>query len=296
MEYGVMHAYDLFKHNISSSVFYSDIRNETQVWHKEAKTYWNDLFSKYRCYLDTKFIGQMSCDPIACLWELTLLNYFDSQTNMVLLQIPGKKKNIAPEYCVSYGNTPFYVEATSPDVGSSGLAIPFRKFIEASKVDADEYMQQYRTRIINSFSDKAKKYKKFIDEKGGSLVIAITMAKVPLLLRVIHKHQYIIELSCFFNLSPYGGLEEFIYKDNAKNVKIETNLFETDKYSYVSAVLISYSDIVFFPDREEYGCSLQLGSCKNDFLLVHNPRAPEEIRLPYGILPIATEKQIKKIL
>lgn len=101
---------------------YKAFKDELCLWHKEAKGYWNQLAEKYQPYLDTNFVSQFPEKCIDRLWELTLIQYMDSQsTNGVqLVNFPVKKNTSKPDFCFSFQGQQFHCEATCASGGDSG--------------------------------------------------------------------------------------------------------------------------------------------------------------------------------
>lgn len=111
-----------------------------------------------------------------------------------------------------------------------------------------------------------------------------------------------VDLSCFFPCSPYstmlinntGQVQDTFHEYNPSFVKstnhdasISVDIFSNEKFSHVSAVLISYSWQALFPDLSEYNQLLRSGFSDNDFILIHNPFT--SVPLKEGILPVQSE-------
>ncbi|OGT43635.1 MAG: hypothetical protein A3F13_06760 [Gammaproteobacteria bacterium RIFCSPHIGHO2_12_FULL_40_19] len=79
---------------------------------------------------------------------------------------------------------------------------------------------------------------------------------------------------------------EKVTKKTDKPTPIKIDYFANDEYSHISAILISYNGCVFFPDIDQF-LLLNWASCKNDYMLVHNPFA--RVKLPVGFFNVLRE-------
>lgn len=110
-----------------------------------------------------------------------------------------------------------------------------------------------------------------------------------------------IDLSCFFPISPYmtmdidqsGSVQDTYHafspsfaKGNKKGSTINVNIFSTNEFSHVSAVIISRNWPALFPKLPRHQL-LNYDAHGNDFMLIHNPFAAKKLQL--CALPVERE-------
>ena len=216
------------------------------------------------------------------------------------------KKKKSPDFCFETNGCRYYLEADAPDAGNA----------RELKVSLDEIngkarqtpIVSYKERICSALDIKGNiKYYDgatpgYISHMGDNagLIIAISMAKIPFFNQPL---DYRVDLSCIFSLSPMKipiireddkHFLGFPYYDHAPafvklktDSLIKTDYFTNDNFSHISAVLISHSGWVFFPDIDQYDLPVSWGKCRNDYILIHNPFA--KVPLPRGLFPVYRE-------
>ena len=140
-------------------------------------------------------------------------------------------------------------------------------------------------------------YKEVIRDSG--YVVAISMAKINFINQPLN---WRIDLSCFFPISPYmtlnidssNGVQDTYHAYNPSfnkcqnnSSKINVDIFSDEKYSHISAVLISHWWQVLFPELSAHERFLIYGVNDNDFMLIHNRFA--SVPLDSGLLPVERE-------
>lgn len=296
---------------------YNYLKKDNISWHPLARKHINSVYNKYKKLLDDKFITQFPNDLLSCLWELKLLEYFQHQKQgeIVLTQ---KGKIPLPDYKWIIGGKTYYIEAicTSPGLLES---YPYlNSELSSSNLVRDSSIghHEYRERLAGAFREKASckydpyacdpnickhiqkvGYKEVIGDDG--YIIAVSMAKIHFFNQ---PNNWRVDLSCFYPCSPYTTLDidrsgkvhdtyhayiPSITKSSKQDALINVDIFANEKYSHVSAVLISHAWQVLFPDLSKYERSLIFGPCDNDFMLIHNPFAL--VPLKEGIIPVERE-------
>lgn len=285
---------NLFEEDKNAEPMYMYILNEALPWHKEAKRYWNQLFQEYEQFLDKKFRQQFPSNIINSLWELTLVHYLASQTNhgVELLPILGKDKISTPDFLFSHEDQKFYVEAICPSLGHHKNFPEINRPLsdisgKARKVPINEYRSRLTSatfeKVVNKYdpppdenAKKKKGYKITINNDG--FIIAISMATIPFF------HQPGMPAIDIGSFIPNPSTQVTPKNHNGSEIDI---FFRNDKYSYVSAVLISHHWPVFFPDLDKFG-EITWKNCRNDFLLLHNPYA--KVPLAHNVFPCLNER------
>ena len=307
---------DLFQAK-SGNALYNQLKDDKTIWHKYARNHWNNIYNQYKNYLDKDFPGKFSREFLNCLWELKLVSYFGSLKKSNL-EIIKKGKLALPDLKWSTTNASYYIEAICPTKGNLTNYPYLNTQLSNLPVcrDVTAGHGEYRERMVGAFREKAvckydpsncdltichhkhkKGYKNNIENHG--YIIAISMSDIP---SINQPMNYRVDLSCFFPFSPYMTInidqsENFgdtyhtytpsFNKGNKENSKISVDIFGNNKYSHVSAVLISRCWQVLFPNLSQYEQFLNFGIICNDFMLIHNPFA--DYRLEAGLLPVERE-------
>lgn len=287
---------------------YTAIRNEQDPWHAEAKAYWQHLYNQHSKFLDDNYPEEIGNDCISRLWELTLINFLAKQEPKGLKRLHHRsKKKKSPDFCFEINGQRFYLEADAPGAGKAEkLRAEFENF-KARETPIVPYKERLCSAInikgdINYHGGKTPGYKDHIGENAG-LIIAVSMAKIPSFNQPI---DYRVDLSCILGLSPmkipivqtennerfmgspYYDHEPEFAKSHSES-PIKTNYFTDDAFSHISAILISHTGWVFFPDidQDKYDMHVRWEDSRNDYILVHNPFA--KAPLPPQLFPVYRE-------
>ena len=296
---------------------YKQVRADNTIWHKLAREYFNKIYNQYKMFLDEKFIQQFPYDFLSCLWELKLLVYLNSIKQGEITSISKRKVSI-PDFKWIIDGITYYIEATCASSGSIENYPYLNTKLQTTPLvrDCTIGYSEYRERLTASFREKANckfdpiscdgnickhkqnpGYKESIGNDG--YIIAISMAKIDF---INQPFNWRVDLSCFFPCSPYitidinqAGQAQDTYhayipsfaKGSNQDKSINVDIFANDKYSHVSAVIISHIWQVLFPDLSKYDLLLNYGLHENDFILIHNPFA--SVPLNVGVLPVERE-------
>ncbi len=309
---------DLFQSEKGDEL-YQQLKTNNVTWHKWAREYWNNVYNYYNGYLDKDFCKKFPYETLSCLWELKCVSYLDGICRGKLESI-AKGKITLPDFKWLLNGKSYYIEATSANKGSSDkypyLNTPLSQSISLLARDGTKGHREYRERLTAAFREKAeckydptscdlticnhaskKGYKDSIE--GNGYIIAISMAKIDFMNQ---PQNWQVDVSCFFPCSPYltlavepsGKVYDAYHSYNPsfnkgldESKKINVDIFANEKYSHVSAVLISRCWEVLFPNLSHYVPYLNFGVNDNDFILIHNPFASVPIEV--GVLPVKRE-------
>lgn len=295
-----------------------EIKRETAAWHTTAKKYWQQIYVQNYIYLDHDFVARFPLEFHSLLWELTLIAYIKTQLHETDTLLKHKSKNKRfTDFCFEINGQKFYLEGIAPEAGSANeLNTTFK---DINEIIRPIPIMQYKQRLCSAIRLKGNTYylgdaknpgyKAAIGENAG-FIIAISMSKIPLFNQ---PRDYLVDLSCILGLSArkipiiqsqngqyqmgsiYHDEELFFQKSNSNaSAPIDTNYFVDSTYSYISAILISYSDWVFYPNADQYGVPIHWDKCRNDYILIHNPFAT--IPLPIAYLSVYREITPKEVL
>lgn len=296
-----------------SDDFYMQVKEETQDWHKPAKTYWQQLYEKHSTFLDNDYTEKFPKECFSRLWELTQVDFIaqHQERGSKLIQMHGKTSK--PDFAFNlHGESKFYLEAVSASPGSvPELNIPLE---DVSGFARSTPIVENMARLCAAIREKAHTkyygektcgYKCYIEENSG-LIISVSMAKIP-----FHNqaNNFYVDLSCIFGMSPMkfplipdlkGGytmgnpyhdhqptFNKTSKKQAAKPSPIKTDYFSNDEYNHVSAILLPHTGLTFFPDIENYVDYCNWKNCRNDYTLIHNPFA--KVPLPTGFFNVVRE-------
>ena len=307
---------DLFQEP-NGGVLYNQIKNDEIPWHSLARNHWNEIYDKYSQYLDLNFVSKLPHEFINCLWELKLINYLGHLTHGNLAQI-SKGDITIPDFKWMINNKHYYIEATCASKGLPENYPYLNKPLSQvpSAHDGTVGHREYRERITGAFREKAvckydpnlcdlsvckHKHKNGYKEniKDSGFIIAISMADIDFYNQPMN---WRVDLSCFFPCSPYttinitkdGNIHDTYHdyqplfnKGDKETSPISVSIFDSPKYSHVSAVLISHCWQVLFPNLAKHELTLNFNATDNDFMLIHNPFAAYKLE-PYS-LPVHRE-------
>lgn len=301
---------------------YMQFKHDSVIWHRSARDYWNQLYNKYKQYLDDNFPTKFPNEFLRSLWELKLISYLYSLKRGSFEEII-KGKVESPDFKWRADKRSYYIEAICPKKGSI-KNYPYLN-TQLSNVpiarDGTSGHREYRERLTGAFRQKAvckydptlcdpaicnhgqhgRGYKDVIGENG--YIIAISMADIDFINQPLN---WRVDLSCFFPCSPYLTMDidrsanihdtyhsyspSFVkgsYKDKEKISSISVDIFGNNKYAHVSAVIVSHFWQVLFPKLNQHERFLNFGISDNDFMLIHNPFALYP--LDHGLLPVERE-------
>lgn len=273
---------DLFASEKGDEI-YKQLKEDNTSWHILARAYFNKIYNQYKNFLDNNFAQKFPYEFLSSIWELKLLVYFNSIKQGQLTSISKGRVSIPDFKCVINGIA-YYIEATCASSGTIKNYPYLNTKLKTTPLvrDCTAGFSEYRERITASFREKAnckfdpmscdenickhKKrnpgYKDSISSDG--YIIAMSMSKINF---INQPFNWRVDLSCFFPCSPYmtldinpvGQVQEAYHeyipcfsRGSNKNSSINVNIFANDKYSHVSAVLISHVWQVLFPDLSKH--------------------------------------------
>ncbi len=287
---------------------YMNIRDERDPWHAEAKLCWQQLYNQHSLFLDSNYSDELRNDFISRLWELTLIDFIAQQEPRGLKRLnhrSKKKKN--PDFCFEINGQRFYLEADAPGAGNSHELKANFENMKVRNTPIVPYKERLCSALnikgdINYHGGENPGYKDHMGENAG-LIVAVSMAKIPSFNQPI---DYRVDISCILGLSqmkipiikrennehfmgsPYYDYEPEFIKSHS-NSPIKTNYFTDEAFSHISAILISHTGWVFFPniDQDRYDMAVRWEESRNDYILVHNPFA--KVPLPPKMFPVYRE-------
>lgn len=287
-----------------SDKMYEVFRTDKYPYCQPAKHYWQTLYEKHHASLDENFASSLRQDTYSRLWELTLVEFLAQYQSRGLTPIKMSGKNISkPDFCFTVQNDKFYLEATCAGPGEAEALNEPAVHLKVKSTPIAENMERFCSAIDEKGNKKYQKYKKSMDENSG-LILAISMAKIPFQNQTLN---YENELRCLFGMSPltfqiihdstgkgsmgnphYTEQKNFekVTKKTKEATPIKMDYFSSEEYSHISAVLISYTEMVFFPGFDQY-FPISWRHCENDYVLVHNRFA--KIKLPIGFFSVLRE-------
>ncbi len=269
---------------------YQYIKNEEAPYCAPAKQYWQALYGKHHEYLDNDFVTRLRNNCQERLWELTQISFIANNLKDKDRLVKHQRKNgKCPDFCMEINGIRYYWEATAPGPGK--VVELNEKWEDIQGKARTPPSVQWKERLCGAFREKAHNiyfdgkstgYQSHMETNSG-LIVAISMANIPFY------HSPVDHISTAANCldDPQGFI-----KTNTTSL-IKTDYFCDDKYSHVSAVLISYSGWVFFPDADKYGATIfWQDECRNDYLLIYNPFAKVELPRNY----FSVEKEINPVI
>lgn len=240
---------------------------------KERREKFNNLWNQFKLLLDDhkgktflskiKQKGQFHENT----WEM----YVGCVLKKYFSDVSTSPKDEGIDFVLNKDKTgEIFIEAVACKKGDSADAVPNMIVAEKSEditvqdVPHDEML----LRLSSSITDKAKKYKDFINTKNKPYVIAVNKGalehpdpQIPLILKCLfglgYEHFKKINEQLVYN---GWTRREFIEKSNGE--RIAMIFFEKDENDFVSAVIYSPDNILNSPQN--------IGS---DCIIIHNPKA-----------------------
>ena len=288
-----------------SDKFYEIFRVDKHPYCQPAKIYWQTLYEQHHLFLDKNFHSALRVETYDRLWELTLIEFLVQHRDKGLEVISMSRNNISkPDFCFSVQGNKFYFEAACVGPGKAQALIEPFVNLKARNTPIAENMERFCSKIDEK-GNKAyyEKYKKSMDENSG-FILAISMAKIPFQNQTRNFNN---ELRCLFGMSalkfqithdstgkgsmgnPHHTEQKSFDKVTKKtdgDTPIKMDYFSNEEYSHISGILISYTDMVFFPGFDQY-FPINWNHCQNDYVFVHNPFAKR--KLPVGFFNVLRE-------
>lgn len=249
---------------------------------KPDRQYLEELWQRFEPFADPEFRIEIASNFQGRFWEMYLA--------CALLDLGFEleaRESAGPDVCVRTNPGHVWLEATAPDQGTGGDAVPPPKYGgEAERVPEE----QITLRIQSAIWDKHKKHNEY--RKSGRIaaedpyVIAINGKRIREI--VADSSPPLIVKAVFPFGSPYVVLdretheivgEGYQYRpgiEKASGAVVDTDFFMNNTYAGISAVLFSTVDALNRPSNPG-----------GDFRLVHNPNAVAP--LPLGWLPAGVE-------
>ena len=267
----------LFKENGTDEI-YCAIKDEINSRCREAKIFVESLWGRAHKYLDPDILKELPTQFHQRFWEI----YLAASLLEVGLNLQESSGRDGPDICIKADSgAKIWVEAVTVSPGEGIDAVREAEVGTARSVPDD----QIKLRLLNAFSEKSKKYKRYREKSWiGSeepYIIAINAAQVPSVTRELDIPRIIRSLLPFgfqvlYSSEETSRVTEISYEYQGKVIKasgteIETNCFLNSEYAGISAVIYSCVDAFNYPTE-----------ISNDILLFHNPLATNP--LPLGLL------------
>ncbi|MBN9231777.1 MAG: hypothetical protein J0I93_13140 [Legionella sp.] len=280
--------------NVGLNSFYESIRTSNQSNNINAIDYWNERYYLNSQYLDIKFISEFSYSTEACLWELTLCDYLRRSPGIELLEYKafGKKNKSKPDFCFLFQNKKYYLEATVVNPGEySELNIKLEDLLGSScRIPREEFKEKICAALNSKVQRYKTGYRDIFDEDDG-FIIAISSSPIGM---HINPNDPLIEASCLYGFSErqyYPDTDKVIINEELSISKkkngnrIDTDYFATEKYDFISGVLVSRELSIFYPKFENL--KNIISELEDESVYYHNPKAKNP--LPRQALSIKYE-------
>jgi hypothetical protein len=257
---------------------YCAIKNEINSHYQEAKIFVEKLWEKAHEYLDSDILEELPVQFHQRFWEI----YLAASLLEAGLDLQPSISRDGPDICINGGDgSKVWVEAVTTSSGQGSDAVQEADPNTVETVPDDPI----KLRLLNAFSAKSEKYCVYRTKNWVSseepYIIAINAAQVPsatlerdiprivksllsIGFPVLHLNGKTLEVSG----SSYEYQGEVV---KVSGTKLETNFFLNSKYSGISAVIYSCTDVLNHP--------AEIGG---ELLLIHNPLARNP--LPLGFL------------
>jgi len=235
------------------------------------------LYKKNQSFLDKKFEKEIKKDFYSRTWELCLSELLCSIKHESKLQPSRSNKNgEGPDFRLYHNGVEFIVEAASIKHGAGNDQIVFKTISESNVANLIE-KEPMQLRLLNTFGEKIKQYKKWLSKDiittTTPFVIAVSLGRLELGLN--YSDEEIIETVLEINLAN----QKYITKKSG--AKVSKCVFLQNEYEYISAIIISRSRGI--RSNDILNANLDLGAqiqseeffplLDNDLFLVHNPMA-----------------------
>ncbi len=264
----------LFSDDINpSDELYCIIRDEPR--YARDKAWMEELWDTYQDYADKDFQKQLAQDFHARFWEmyLTCTLIFNS-----FKVVPKLTRSEGPDIEIDDSLRRIFLEAIAPSEGVSNNPDKVRRLeintVKAMPVPEREILLRYSGAI----AEKYKKYQIYLKQgivsPSDCYIIALNSCKIetaiidmtntndlPRIVKVVLPiADKVISVS-----STQKVTVSYDYRPNISRSSgslIPTNLFLVDKYSGLSGILYSDSDVVKHPNRAGH-----------EFIFIHNPKS-----------------------
>lgn len=253
---------------------YTNIRDRIQS--QSTKAYVEELWMWFQPLADTHFRSDAKAHFYERFWEMYLAKGI-SETGHHL----ERGKNSGPDFLINMNGLRIWIEATAPGSGEGDDAVPELEFGVAQRVPEEEILLRLRSALSSKLSAWIDWRNQGVVEVQDSLIIAINGRRIrPAMPEP--EPPYIVK-AVFSIGSPVavldtktGRLVDSFYDRRSKlnkrsGAEVRTDIFLTEKYQEVSAVIYSFADMGNKPAVEG-----------DEFQLIHNPMA--RVQIPRGFL------------
>jgi len=246
------------------------------------------LWARFEPYADANFKTAIASEFQSHFWEMylavTLLDLgFELHPRTEL----GDK---GPDICISSAETNIWIEAIACGISPNDDA--------ESENESEPVDEQVILRYTSAIAEKFRQYREYLNtgilSSSEPYLIAINGSRVPFSLPVDNSYDKIPDI--IKAVMPYGDYTEVVDRDTMKTLKtgysyraeivkpsgnkVATNIFLSQEYAGISAILFSNIDISNLPDKDG-----------NDLLFFRNPTAINP--LPIGWLKAGCEYRLE---
>lgn len=192
----------------------------------------------------------------------------------------------SPDLRVMDGDNPIYVEATAPGPGDGPDAVPESPLGVASRVPEDQIILRLRAAIEAKLKQHERWLSQGVIDGSSPYIVAVNGRRVrqalvegtlPFIVKAVFPfgdYSVVLDLNADEITDGFHAHRDTIRKTSGSAVK--TDLFESDAYNPISAVLYANCD-----------CANHADNFGDEFTLVHNPRARNPLR--HGFFPFGRE-------
>lgn len=269
---------------------YCAIKDEINPRCKEAKIFVEALWKKSHSYIDPDVLAELPIQFHQRFWEI----YLAASLLEAGLNLEHSIGRNGADICIKANDeSRIWVEAVTASPGQGNDAVQEAELRVVRDVPDD----QIKLRLLNAFSEKSRKYKRYRDRNWVSAtepyIIAINAAQVPSA-RLEREIPRIVR-----SLLPFG--HQVLHLDRktmeiqgsshnyqgavikTSGTEIETTSFLNAEYSGISAVIYSCIDAFNYPSE-----------ISRALLLFHNPLALNPV--PLGFLKMGNEYWVESYL
>lgn len=259
---------------------YRNVRDLERL--KDLRAFVEDLWVEYKPLADRHFRQDAKSHFHERFWEMYLAVALMRRGYDVR---PGTGNG--PDFHLLIGDSNLvYVEATAPGPGQGPDAVPEAQPMVARRVPE----QQIILRLRSGIEEKLKQFKKWSAEgkvnTSHPYVIALNGRRIfesraegllPFIVKAVFPFG---DYSVIWNTETDKITDGFYsHRDTVKKTagaEVRTDLFESDEYREISAVLYTWCD-----------CANHAVNLGDEFVVVHNPKAQN--RIPRGFFPFGQE-------
>ncbi len=258
-----------------------------------------ELVKKYKMYsreLDSKFLDDVlkgeKTQVTSRLWEFVVLDRLRRAVGVNIYP----HTNDGPDWKVRLNNNcEYYVEATCahpPTNSNSEINRVTREFSNGNMSSSDEKLSvEAKSRISAVVDRKLKEHQDFMISKDAGYILAVSYGGLPFyancdLYNAVQTVCPIGDYQLTVNIDPLSGepvvgSKGFGYQEDYKkptsDALIPCNIFGSEEYSWVSAVLFSGVNPGFLLESADELPNIVWNGIKNDFVLVHNSAAKKPL-------------------